>query len=92
MTSADRTSVKSGKSDKKYGVLLTNRSNKPATFPQYGRRILPIFVAAGIQRVRSTQASMPSASANATTLGIATDTSGGQVFSKPRCENNPLRK
>ncbi len=43
-------------------------------------------------RVRSTQASMPSASTKAAMLGMLTETSAGHVFNNPRCEKRPLRK
>src|SRR5690606_41024210 len=44
------------------------------------------------QRARSTHASMPSASSKAPILGRLTDIQAGQVLSRPRFENRPLRK
>src|SRR5690606_18685078 len=44
------------------------------------------------QRARSTHASIPSASSSAPRLGRLTEIQAGQVLSRPRFENRPLRK
>lgn len=72
----------------------TNRSypNGPRASIEFSSGKEPIAPAGRRHLARSTQVSIPSASTTAIALGTLTAIQGGQVFSRPRCENRPFMK